>query len=316
MIRYLLRRTLLLLVSLFVASVLIFLLLRLLPGDVATTVGGLRATPEQLAKIRANLGLDRPLTTQYGSWLGGVLRGDFGKSQLTGVSVSAELATKLQVTAPLVGGGIAVALLLAVPFGILAAVRHRYAVGGGISAVAQLGIAVPTFWLGLVLALLFAIELRVLPAQGFPVDGWQSPGLALRALILPWLALGLSEGAVLLRFVRSAVLDVLSADYLRTARAKGRTRLGALLTHGLRNAALPVTSILGLQIAGLIVGAVVVEQVFALPGVGTMLLADVGNRDLVKVQGEVLVVSAAVLVISFAIDIVHRAIDPRLREAG
>lgn len=316
MIRYLLRRTLLLLFSLFVASVLIFLLLRLLPGDVATTIGGLRATPEQLARIRANLGLDRPLTTQYGSWLGGVLRGDFGKSQLTGVSVSAELATKLQVTAPLVGGGIAVALLLAVPFGILAAVRHRSAVGGGISAVAQLGIAVPTFWLGLVLALLFAIELRILPAQGFPVDGWQSPGLAVRALILPWLALGLSEGAVLLRFVRSAVLDVLSADYLRTARAKGRTRIGALLTHGLRNAALPVTSILGLQIAGLIVGAVVVEQVFALPGVGTMLLADVGNRDLVKVQGEVLVISAAVLVISFAIDIVHRAIDPRLREAG
>ena len=274
------------------------------------------ATPEQLARIRANLGLDRPLTTQYGSWLGGVLRGDFGKSQLTGVSVSAELATKLQVTAPLVGGGIAVALLLAVPFGILAAVRHRSAVGGGISAVAQLGIAVPTFWLGLVLALLFAIELRILPAQGFPVDGWQSPGLAVRALILPWLALGLSEGAVLLRFVRSAVLDVLSADYLRTARAKGRTRIGALLTHGLRNAALPVTSILGLQIAGLIVGAVVVEQVFALPGVGTMLLADVGNRDLVKVQGEVLVISAAVLVISFAIDIVHRAIDPRLRAAG
>src|SRR5581483_5810792 len=162
----------------------------------------------------------------------------------------------------------------------------------------------------LVLVLLFAVELRVLPAQGFPIGGWQTPGAALRALILPWLALGLSEGAVLLRFVRSAVLDVLSADYLRTARAKGRTRIGALLTHGLRNAALPVTSVLGLQIAGLIVGAVVVEQVFALPGVGTMLLADVGNRDLVKVQGEVLVISAAVLVISFAIDVVHRAIDP------
>jgi peptide/nickel transport system permease protein len=312
MIRYLLRRTVLLLVSLFVASVLIFLLLRLLPGDVATTIGGLRATPGQLAKIRANLGLDRPLAAQYGSWLGGVLRGDFGRSQLTDVSVSAELATKLQVTAPLVGGGIVVALLLAVPFGILAALRNK----SGISAIAQLGIAVPTFWLGLVLVLLFAVELRILPAQGFPVDGWNSPGVALRSLILPWLALGLSEGAVLLRFVRSAVLDVLSADYLRTARAKGRTRIGALLTHGLRNAALPVTSVLGLQIAGLIVGAVVVEQVFALPGVGTMLLSDVGNRDLVKVQGEALVISAAVLVISFLIDIAHRAIDPRLREAG
>ena len=194
MIRYLLRRTLLLLVALFVASVLIFLLLRLLPGDVATTIGGLRATPAQLAKIRAELGLDRPLTAQYGSWLVGLLGGDFGRSQLTGVSVSAELDSKLQVTAPLVGGGIVVALLIAVPFGILAALRHRSGIGGGISAVAQLGIAVPSFWLGLVLALLFAVELRILPAQGFPVDGWHSPGVALRALILPWLALGLSEG--------------------------------------------------------------------------------------------------------------------------
>ena len=168
MIRYLLRRTVLLLVSLFVASVLIFLLLRLLPGDVATTIGGLRATPAQLARIRAGLGLDRPLTAQYGSWLVGVLHGDFGHSQLTGVSVTAELDRKLQVTAPLVGGGIVVALLLAVPFGILAALRHRSGIGGGISAIAQLGVAVPTFWLGLVLGAAVRGGVAGVARAGFP----------------------------------------------------------------------------------------------------------------------------------------------------
>lgn len=316
MLWYGLRRFALLVVSALVASVLIFALLRLLPGDVATTIGGLKATPAQLAALRAQLGLDRPLPVQYWSWLAGVAHGDFGHSQLTGAAVSTELAQKLQVTGPLVAGGLVTALLLAVPLGVLAAVRHRSRVGVGIGALAQLGIAVPALWLGLVLVLVFAVEARWLPAQGFPVNGWGSPGLALRSLVLPWLTLGLTEGAVLLRFVRSAVLGVLHTDYLRTARAKGRTRLGALVRHGLRNAALPVTAVFGLQIAGLIVGAVVVEQVFALPGVGTMLLTDVGNRDLVQVQGETLVITTTVLVISFLVDLVHRLIDPRLREAG
>ncbi|HEX3792758.1 MAG TPA: ABC transporter permease [Pseudonocardiaceae bacterium] len=316
MTRYLVWRLVLLVVSVFVASVLIFALLRLLPGDVATTIGGLRATPAQLARIRAELGLDRSLPAQYGSWIGGVLHGDFGRSQLDGSSVGAQLAQKLQVTAPLAAGGTLLALLIAVPLGVLAAVRHRSPVGAGVSALSQVGIAVPTLWVGLVLVLVFAVELNVLPAQGFPTNGWSDPGLAVRSLVLPWIALGLSEGAVLLRFVRSSVLGVLHSDYLRTARAKGLTRWGALLRHGLRNAALPVTSVLGLQIAALIVGAVVIEQVFTLPGVGSMLIADVANRDLVKVQGEVLVITGAVLVISFLIDIVHRLIDPRLREAG
>jgi peptide/nickel transport system permease protein len=311
---YVLRRIGLLVVSLAVASVIVFGLLRLLPGDVAATIGGIRASPEQLASIRSGLGLDRPLPVQFGSWISGVLHGDFGRSQLNGTSVSAELGQKLRVTAPLIAGSIVVALGVAVPLGTWAAVRSRSLTGGAISALAQAGIAVPTLWLGLVLVLVFSVELDWLPAQGFPVDGWQEPGLAVRSLILPWVALGLTEGAVLLRFVRSAVLGVLHSDYVRTARSKGLTRTQALLRHGFRNAALPVVSVLGLQLATLIVGAVVIERVFTLPGVGSMLVTDVGNRDLVKVEGEVWLVVAVVLLIGFGVDVVHRLIDPRLRE--
>jgi peptide/nickel transport system permease protein len=168
---------------------------------------------------------------------------------------------------------------------------------------------------GLVLAIVFAVQLRWLPAQGFPTSGWADPGRAVRSLVLPCVTLALAEGAVLLRFVRSSVLGVLHQDFLRTARATGLTRTAALVRHGLRNAALPVVSILGLQVAALLVGAVVVEQVFTLPGVGRMLITDVGNRDLVKVQGEVLLLASAVLVIGFLIDLVHRLLDPRLRVA-
>nr|WP_225954880.1 ABC transporter permease [Kibdelosporangium phytohabitans] len=313
---YVLRRFALLVLALVVASVLVFLLLRLLPGDVAATIGGIQATPEQLAAIRSGLGLDRPLTGQYLSWVSGVLAGDFGRSQLNGTSVGAELGRKLEVTAPLIAGAVVISLAIAVPFGTWAAVRHRSPVGSGISAVSQLGIAVPTLWLGLVLVLVFSVQLGWLPAQGFPVDRWEEPGRALHSLVLPCIALGLTEGAVLLRFVRSAVLGVLHADYVRTARAKGLTKTQALLRHGFRNAALPVVSVLGLQLAALIVGTVVIERVFTLPGVGGMLVTDVGNRDLVKVQGEVFLVVAAVLLIGFLIDVVHRLIDPRLRDAS
>jgi peptide/nickel transport system permease protein len=250
---------------------------------------------------------------QYLGWIGGVVTGDFGTSPLSGVSVTSELAAKATVSAPLVLGAMLVAIVVAVPLGIVAAVRHRSRVGVGLSALSQLGIAVPTLWLGLVLALVFAVWLRWLPAQGFPTQGWARPGRAVSSLVLPAITLGLAEGAVLLRFVRSATLGVLDQDFLRTARATGLTRTGALLRHGLRNAALPVVSILGLQVAALLVGTVVVEAVFNLPGIGRMLLDDVGRRDLVKVQGEVLLITGAVLTIGFLIDLAHRLIDPRLR---
>lgn len=313
---YLLRRAGLLLVSLLAASVLIFLVLRLLPGDVAQTIGGIKATPAQVAAVRHDLGLDRPLLTQYGDWIGGVLTGDFGRSVLDGTSVSGQLAEKLAVTGPLTVGAVVLALAFAVPLGVFAAVRRDSRLGGAVNALGQLGIALPTLWVGLLLVVVFAVQVPWLPAQGFPVDGWAEPGQALRSLVLPWLTLALAEGAVLLRFVRSAVLDVLHQDWLRTARAKGHTRTSALVRHGLRNAAVPVVSVLGLQIAALVAGAVVVEQVFVLPGVGQMLITDVGNRDLDKVQGEILLLTGAVLVIGFLVDLAHRLIDPRLRSAA
>ena len=312
---YVVRRAALLVVSLLAASVLIFLVLRLLPGDIAQTIGGIKATPAQVAAVRHDLGLDRPLAAQYGSWIGGVVTGDFGRSVLDGTSVSGQLAEKFAVTGPLAAGAVVLALAFAVPLGIVAAVRRDSRLGGAVNALGQLGIALPTLWVGLLLVVVFAVQVRWLPAQGFPVDGWAEPGQALRSLVLPWLTLALSEGAVLLRFVRSAVLDVLHQDWLRTARATGHPRTGAQLRHGLRNAAVPVVSVLGLQIAALVAGAVVVEQVFVLPGVGQMLITDVGNRDLDKVQGEILLLTGAVLVIGFLVDLAHRLIDPRLRSA-
>jgi len=309
------RRLALLAVSLLLASALIFFVLRLLSGDEAQVIAGVQATPAQVQQLRHQLGTDRPLLAQYLSWIGGVATGDFGSSALSGLRVSTELSQKVAVTGPLVLGSMVLAVLFAVPVGVWAALWHRRRVGLGITALSQLGIALPTLWVGLMLAIVFAVWLRWLPPQGFPVAGWSRPGRAVASLVLPCLTLALSEGAVLLRFVRSATLGVLSQDFLRTARATGLTHTGALLRHGLRNAAVPVVSVLGLQIAALIVGAIVVEQVFTLPGVGRMLIADVGNRDLVKVQGEVLLIAAAVLVIGFLIDLVHRLVDPRLRVA-
>ncbi|CAJ63479.1 MULTISPECIES: ABC transporter permease [Frankia] len=311
----LLRRLGLLAVSLVVASLLVFALLRLLPGDAADVLAGTSASPDQVLRIRHEIGADRSLPAQYLDWIGGVLTGDFGVSALNGATVSGELAEKLTVTAPLVGAATVLALAVAAPLGVLAAARHRRTSGVALSALSQLGLAVPTFWVGLMLVTVFAVDWRLLPAGGFPADGWADPVAAVRALVLPVVTLAVVEAAVLLRFVRSATLEVLHADFIRTARAKGLTRGQALRRHGIRNAALPVVSILGLEFATLLLGAVVVENVFALPGLGGMLVADIGNRDLVKVQGTVLLVTTAVLVVGFGVDLAHRLLDPRLRGA-
>jgi peptide/nickel transport system permease protein len=206
-------------------------------------------------------------------------------------------------------------ILVAVPLGIVAGARHRKNDGIALSVVSQLGIALPTFWVGLMLVILFAVHWSILPSQGFPVDGWGETGRAIRSLVLPTVTLALSQGAVLMRFVRSATLDVLHQEYIRTARAKGLTRTQALFRHGLRNASLPIVSILGVQVASLIAGVVVIERVFALPGVGQMLVRDIGSRDLEKVQGTVLLIALIVLVIGFVVDVLHRLADPRLRTA-
>ncbi|MGF3055763.1 ABC transporter permease [Microbacterium sp. YY-01] len=315
MIRYVLTRGALLLAGLLVSSIIIFAVLRVFPGDVAQILAGEQATPQQIAALRESLGLHQPLLTQYTSWMSGVFVGDLGKSMLTGVPVAQEIATKAQITVPLGLMALTIALLIALPFGIVSAMLRGKRTGTAISVGAQFLAAVPVIWAGMMLVVVFAVWLGLLPAQGFPRSGWAQPGLALRALILPALTIGIVEGAMLLRFVRSATLQAASQDFVRTAAAKGLTRRRALITHGIPAVGLSIITVLGLQVAGIVVGSVVIEQLFSLPGIGRMLVTDVGNRDLVKVQSELLVLTGFVLVIGFLVDLVHHAIDPRQREA-
>ncbi|MBN9213930.1 MAG: ABC transporter permease [Microbacterium sp. SCN 70-200] len=315
MLRYALTRLALLVLGLFVASALIFLTLRVLPGDVAQLIAGMNSTPAQLAAIRERLGLNEPLLVQYGAWLGGILHGDLGTSLLTGAPVVDELVQKGEVTIPLGIMAMIVAMLIALPFGVISAMRRGRADGTALNVGAQAIAAVPVVWAGMMLVLVFAVWLGWLPAQGFPRGGWSDPGAAVRALLLPAITIGVIEGAMLMRFVRSATLQATGEDFVRTAAAKGLTRDQALVRHGLPTVGLSIITVLGLQVAGIIVGAVVIEQLFSLPGIGRMLVADVGNRDLPKVQGELLVLTGFVLLVGFVVDLVHRAIDPRLREA-
>ncbi|MBM3714175.1 MAG: ABC transporter permease [Actinobacteria bacterium] len=316
MIRYALTRLGLLVLGLAVASVLIFVSLRVLPGDVAQLIAGTESTPAQVEALRESLGLNTPLPVQYLDWVGGLLRGDLGTSLLTGAPVAAELGDKAQVTVPLGIMSLLVALVIGVPFGVLSAIRRGRADGTAVGVGAQALAAVPVVWAGMMLVVVFAVWLGWLPPQGFPRSGWADPAAALRALVLPALTIGVVEGAMLLRFVRSATLQAIGQDYVRTAAAKGLTRTRALLTHGLPNVGLSVITVLGLQIAGIVVGAVVIEQLFTLPGVGRMLVTDVATRDLPKVQGELLALTGFVLVVGFLVDLVHRLIDPRQREAS
>ena len=316
MIRYTLTRLGLLVLGLAVSSVLIFASLRVLPGDVALLIGGTQASPEQIAALRESLGLTRPLWQQYFDWIGGVLRGDLGTSLVTGVPVATELADKARVTVPLAAMSLTVALAIGLPFGVLSALRRGRADGTALSVGAQALAAVPVVWAGMMLVVVFAVWLGWLPPQGFPRGGWHDPSAAFRALVLPAVTIGVVEGAMLLRFVRSATLQAVGQDYVRTAAAKGLTRTRALLSHGLPNVGLSVVTVLGLQIAGIIVGAVVIEQLFTLPGIGRMLVADVSARDLPKVEGELLALTGFVLIVGFLVDLVHRFLDPRQREAA
>ncbi|MEV5890549.1 ABC transporter permease [Nonomuraea fuscirosea] len=312
MILYLLKRLAVLLASTAVAAVAVFAFMAVLPGDPAEIALGVNATPDAVAELRRQFGTDRPAVAQFLDWAGGLLQGDFGTSYVTSSPIGPQIGERLGVTLVLVLGGMVVALVLAVPLGTFAAVRHRDPLGAAISAASQLGIAVPAFLAGILLVFVFAVQAQALPSGGY-VPIAESPGEWLRSLLLPWLSLGLVQGAVLTRYVRSAVLDVMREDYLRTARAKGRGSTGALWRHGLRNASIPVVTVLGLQLATLLIGAVVVERVFVIPGLGDLLLNGVAGRDLLLVQGVVMVLVAAVLLINFVVDVTYHLLDPRLR---
>lgn len=309
--RYVLHRLALASISLVAASALIFALLRFLPGDIAETKLGTGATPEAVTQLRKDLGLDRSAFVQYGEWLGNAVRGNLGTSLISEVEVSSELADKAHVTLPLVLASAVLSLLIAIPLGLLAALRHRRPDGVALSAVSQLGVAVPSFWVGVILITAFAVNRTLLPAGGFPEAGWTDGAEAIRSLILPVITLTIAQAAVLIRFARSAALDTLSQEFFRTARATGLTRVQALRTHGLRNSLVPVVSVLGIQVSTLIVGAIVVESVFALPGIGQMLLQDVAIRDFNKVMGTLVVAMSLVFIVSFVTEMIIGVLDPR-----
>jgi peptide/nickel transport system permease protein len=303
--------------SLVVASVAIFLVVNALPGDVATAILGFGADPSSIAELRARLGLDRPLLVRYFSWAADMLTGNMGHSYLTQESVTALVAPRIGVTAWLVGFSMLIAPLVALPLGMLAAMKRRSWQGVTASTVSQIGLSIPAFYAGILLVVVFAVGLHWLPANGYTelVDGagrWR-PVAFLEHLVLPVTSLVIVQASVLTRYVRSAFVEVLSEDYFRTARAVGWTRWRALWRHGVRNAAISVVTVIGLQLATLLVGAIVVEQVFRLPGLGSALLSAVANRDLIVVQGIVMVLVFAVLVINLLTDLSYLLIDPRLR---
>ncbi len=300
--------------SLAVASVVVFAFLAALPGDPARVALGVNASEEAVARLRADFGLDRSLVAQYLDWVGGLLIGDPGVSYVSRAEIGPQLADRLQVTLWLVGTAMVIAVVLALPAGTLMAVRHRRLSGLVLAGVSQVGVAVPAFLAGILLITLFAVQLRWLPANGWtpPIE---NPVMFVRQLALPALSLGVVQGAVLSRYVRSAVLDVLREDFLRTARSKGLTPYRALRRHGLRNAMVPVVTVLGLQLATLLIGAVVVERVFVIPGLGGLLLDAVATRDLLLVQAVVMVLVVAVLAVNFVVDVLYVVIDPRLRRA-
>ncbi|MFF4758232.1 ABC transporter permease [Streptomyces sp. NPDC001292] len=313
MARYLLRRFAFLLVSLALASVVLFVLLRMLPGDPANALTAVGASPEQIAAARHSIGSDKPLPEQFVHWLGQLASGDLGTSFVSSLPVGPEVASRLSVTVPLTLAAFALAVVLAVPAGFVAAHKRHTRYGALLSGVSQLGIAVPVFWLGMVLIAVFSLNAGWLPAGGFPPDGWSEPAEAIRSLVLPVVTIALVMSASLIRYVRSATLDVLGSDYLRTARALGSSFGGAMWRHGLRNASVPVISVLGIELASTLLGAVVVESVYALPGLGSMLATAIAQHDYPVIQGVLFVSTLAVLLIGFAADLVQRIIDPRLR---
>jgi peptide/nickel transport system permease protein len=298
--------------SLVVASILVFFVVNLLPGDVATVMLGTNATPENVAILRHQLGLDQPLWLRYLQWLWGMLRGDLGVSVLSHTEIGPLLVQKLSVSGPLALLAAVIALVVSVPVGVVAGVRYRRLSGAIISALSLGGIAIPAFWAGLLLATIFAVKLRLFPAGGF-IDWSEDPVAAARSLLLPAVALGLVQAAVLTRFIRSAIIEVQREDFIRTARAKGLTRWRALQRHGFRNAAIPVVTVLGIQITSLLVGAIVIENVFVLPGLGRLLFQSVGNRDLIVVEDLVMLLTTVVLVVNFLVDLSYRMLDPRIR---
>ncbi|WP_342077745.1 ABC transporter permease [Yoonia sp. SS1-5] len=311
MIRYTLGRLTSLVISLFVASIVIFAVIEVIPGDPAAFMLGVNARPDTLAALRAEMGLDQPLVLRYLDWVTGLLRGDFGQSWTYKTPVAELIADRIWVSLPLAIYALILSTLLAFPAGIFAASRRGSAGDVTIMGATQLGVAIPNFWFAMILVLIFAINLRWFSAGGFP--GWDNPLLALQSLTLPAIALALPQAAILARVMRSSLLDMLGEDFIRTARAKGLTARQALWRHAVRNALIPVLTIIGLQFSFLLAGGIIIEQVFFLPGLGRLIFQSISARDLIVVESVVMLLVFTVIIVNFAVDLAYAAVDPRLR---
>ncbi len=314
MLRLLIRRLAFTIPIVVLASFLVFSLLLLVPGDPAITLAGDNATEEQIEAIREQLGLDDPLLTQYGRWAGSAVQGDLGDSLYSGRSVSKSIGERLPVTMSLAVVSLIIALLIAIPAGMIAAIKRGTWVDTSATVGASLGLAMPSFWLGAVLALVFALRLRWLPATGFVPFG-ESPVEWLRHLILPGITLGTAAAAETTRQLRSALTDVLEQDYIRTARAVGLRGRTIVLKHSLKNAAMPVVTVLGFQVAFLLGGSVIVEQLFVLPGLGGLAIRAVLDRDIPVIQGVVLFTTVIVVLLNLLVDLLYGYLNPKVRSA-
>ena len=306
------RRLTALMVTLLVASLLIFLLLEILPGDPAAVILGVGAQEDTLRALRTELGLDLPAPVRYLNWLGEVLQGNLGRSYTYDTPVKELLLNRVELSLPLALLAILLSTGIAIPLGVFAASRHRKVADTGIMGFAQLGVAVPNFWFAILLILLFSVKLGWLSAGGFA--GWDAGWFpAFKSLVLPAVALALPQAAILARVTRSSVLETVQEDYIRTARAKGLSRSQALWRHAVRNALIPVVTILGLQLSFLLAGTIIIENVFYLPGVGRLLFQAIAQRELMVVKNLVLVLAATVVLINFLVDLLYAVLDPRLR---
>ncbi|MGE0845203.1 MAG: ABC transporter permease [Flavobacteriaceae bacterium] len=314
MLAFALRRTAGLAVTLAVATLVIFAVLQIVPGDPAAVMLGINADESALAALRERLGLDQPAWWRYLDWVGGLVTGDLGTSYPYSVPVSELVADRVMVSVPLALMALALSTAISIPLGAFAATRRGKPSDAAVMGATQIGIAVPNFWFALMLVYVFAVTLRLFPSGGFP--GWGAGAWpAFRALILPAVALALPQAAILARVARSAMLEVLGEDYIRTARAKGLTWSAAVWRHGLRNALIPVVTILGLQFAFLLAGTIIIENVFYLPGLGRLVFQAITQRDLIVVQGLIVLLVGAVVVVNFLVDLAYGAIDPRMRSA-
>ncbi|MFZ2102324.1 MAG: ABC transporter permease [Oricola sp.] len=312
MLSYALRRIIIVLITLFAASIIVFAVLEIVPGDPARLMLGMNATEDAIAALREQMGLNQPLILRYFSWIGGILAGDLGRSYTYSVPVVDLVRERLAVSLPLALMALVVSTVIALPVGIFSASKRGTAADAGIMAATQLGIAIPNFWFALLLVYVFAVSLRLVPAGGFP--GWEN-GLwpAFRSLLMPAIALALPQAAILSRVTRSALLDVMGEDYIRTARAKGLPANIVLWRHALRNAMIPVLTILGLQFAFLLAGTIIIENVFSLPGLGRLVFQAITQRDLIVVESVVVLLVFSVILVNFVVDLAYAWADPRLR---